>query len=37
VVKLEALGEKTLFSSKKTIERKLVEIVNHNKLYNGKR
>jgi hypothetical protein len=36
LVRLEVLGEKTLFSSMKTIDRDLVEIKSHNKLYNGR-
>ncbi len=36
LVKLEVLGEKTLFSSMKSIDRDLVEIKSHNKLYNGR-
>jgi hypothetical protein len=36
MVKLNALGEKTLFSSKKIIDKNLVKIINHNKLYNGR-
>jgi hypothetical protein len=37
MVKLKALGEKTLLSTKKTIDRDPEKIISHNKLYNGKR
>lgn len=37
LVKLKVLEEKTLFSSKKTIDKNLVKFISHNKLYNGRK
>lgn len=37
LVKLKVLEEKTLFSSKKTIDKNLVKCISHNKLYNGRK